>query len=142
MFVMVAPEHIVWDKGVADAVGPEFTSTVAVIGAPIQPLAVGVIMKVTVTGAVVVFINAPLMLPDPLAAIPVTAVVLFLVQLYVVPVTLLAKAMVLMAAPEQIVCDKGVAEAAGPEFTSTVAVMGAPVQPVSYTHLTLQTSDL
>ena len=81
MVVIVAPEQIVWDKGVADAAGPAFTSTVAVTGAPIQPLIVGLMVKLTVTGAVVVFINAPLILPDPLAAIPVTAVVLFLVQL-------------------------------------------------------------
>ena len=81
MVLMAAPEQIVWDKGVADAAGPEFTSTVAVTGAPIQPLTVGLMVKLTVTGAVVVFVKAPLMLPDPLAAIPVTAVVLLLVQL-------------------------------------------------------------
>ena len=79
--VIVAPEQMVCDSGVADAPGPAFTSTVAVMGAPIQPLTVGLMVKVTVTGAVMVFVNAPLMLPDPLAAIPVTAVVLFLVQL-------------------------------------------------------------
>ena len=79
--VIVAPEQIVCDKGVADALGPAFTSTVAVIGAPLQPLTEGVIVNVTVTAAVVVFVNAPVILPEPLAAIPVTEVVLFLVQL-------------------------------------------------------------
>ena len=46
-----------------------------------QPLAVGVMVNVTVTGAVVVLVNAPVMLPDPLAAMPVAAAVLSLVQL-------------------------------------------------------------
>ena len=47
---------------------------------PGQPLAVGVIVNVTVTGAVVVLVNEPLMFPVPLAAIPVTVPVLFLVH--------------------------------------------------------------
>ena len=38
-------------------------------------------MNVTVTGDVVVLVSVPLILPVPLAAIPVTATVLFLVQL-------------------------------------------------------------
>ena len=74
------PEQIVCDNGVADATGDGFTWTVAVRGAPVQPLAVGVMVNVTVTAAVVVLIRAPVILPDPLAAIPVTEVVLFLVQ--------------------------------------------------------------
>ena len=79
--VIVAPEQMVCDNGVADAPGPAFTSTVAVRGAPVQPLTEGVIVNVTVTGAEVVFLNAPVILPEPLAAIPVTELVLFLVQL-------------------------------------------------------------
>ena len=43
--------------------------------------ACGVMVKVTVTGKVVVFVNVPLMLPAPLAAIPVAVTVLSLVQL-------------------------------------------------------------
>ena len=78
--VIVAPEQIVCVRGVADATGPAFTTTVAVIGAPAHPLAVGVIVNVTVTGDAVVFVNNPVMLPDPLAAIPVIVAVLFLVQ--------------------------------------------------------------
>jgi hypothetical protein len=38
-------------------------------------------VNVTVTGAVVVFVKEPLILPDPLEAIPVTDAVLSLVQL-------------------------------------------------------------
>ena len=80
--VIVAPEQMVCDDGVADADvdDPAFTSTVAVIGAPIHPLAVGVMVNVTVMGPVVVFVKAPVMLPDPVAAIPVTEAVLSLVQ--------------------------------------------------------------
>ena len=51
--------------------GNGFTVTVAMIGIPTQPLAVGVMVKVTVTGALVVLVNVPLILPDPLVAIPV-----------------------------------------------------------------------
>ena len=78
--VIVAPDKIVCVSGVADTAGTAFTSTVAVIGAPIHPLTEGVMVNVTVTGAVVVFVKAPVMLPDPLAAIPVIVAVLFLVQ--------------------------------------------------------------
>lgn len=45
-----------------------------------QPFAVGVTVNVTVTGEAVVFVKTPVMLPDPLAAIPVAEVVLSLVQ--------------------------------------------------------------
>ena len=79
--VMVAPEQIVCDDGVATAIGVGFTRTVAEMAVPLQPLAVGVMVNVTVTGAEVVFVKAPLMLPDPVAAIPVTEAELFLVQL-------------------------------------------------------------
>ena len=127
--VIVAPEKIICDNGVADAAGPAFTSTVAVIGAPIHPLAVGVIVNVTVMGAVVVFVKAPVMLlPDPLAAIPVTKAALSLVQVYVAPGVPLLKAIEAIVAPEQIVCDNGVANAFGTVFTNTVAVIGLPPQ--------------
>ena len=80
-----------------------FTSTVAVMGAPGQPLAVGVMVKVTVTGRAVVFVKAPLILPEPLAAIPVTETVLSLVQLNVVVGVVLERTIVVIVAPEQIV---------------------------------------
>ena len=87
----------------AIALGVGFTKTVAVIGVPVQPLAFGVIVKVTVTGAVVVLVSVPVMFPLPLAAIPVTLAVLFLVQLKVVDTTFPVKAIVVMAVPEHIV---------------------------------------
>ena len=78
---MGEPEQIVCDAGVAIAFGVGLTSTVAVIGVPVQPLAVGVIVNVTVTGAFVVLVNEPAILPAPVAAMPVTVAVLSLTQL-------------------------------------------------------------
>ena len=112
-------------------VGVGFTSTVAVMDAPGQPLAVGVMVKVTVTGALVVLVNMPLILPAPLAAIPVTVTVLFLVQLKVVPETAPDNTIVVIGLAEQIVCEAGVATALGVGFTSTVAVTGVPEQPLA-----------
>ena len=125
------PEQIVCGVGVATAFGTGFTTTVAVVVGPGQLLAVGVMVNVTVTGADVVFVNVPDILPDPLAAIPVTVAVLFLVQLYVVPLTLPLNAIVVMALPEQVVCEAGVATAFGDGLTNTVAVVVAPVQPLA-----------
>ena len=85
-------------------------------------------VKVTVTGAAVVFVSVPLILPAPLAAIPVTDPVLFLVQLNTVPVTAPLFRIVVIAEPLQIVCDAGVATALGIGFTTTVAVIAVPVQ--------------
>ena len=79
--LIVEPEQIVCSAGVASISGVGLTSTVAVIGVPGHPLAIGIIVNVTVTGADVVFVSAPLIVPDPLAAIPVTGPVLSLVQL-------------------------------------------------------------
>jgi hypothetical protein len=56
-------------------------TTVAVIGVPEQPFTVGVIVKVTFTNELVVLVSVPVISPAPLAAIPVTDPVLFLVQL-------------------------------------------------------------
>ena len=128
---MVPPEHIVWPDGVATTLGRGFTNTVAVIGVPGQPFAVGVIVKVTVIGAAVVLVNVPDILPLPLAAMPVTVAVLSLVHAYVVVpvVVLVAKAIVVIAIPEHLVCVAGVAIAFGVGFTITVAVIGVPGQP-------------
>ena len=129
--VIAEPEQIVCDDGVATALGTGFTTTVAVMDGPVQvtPAFVndGVIVNVTVTGALVVLVNVPLILPAPLAAIPVTATVLSLVQLNTVPATLPLKLIVPMAEPEQMVCDDGVATALGIGFTTTSTVNVAPV---------------
>ena len=60
-------------------------------------------VKVTVTGAVVVLVKVPLISPAPLAAIPVTVPLLSLVQLYTVPVTLPVMAMVVIGEAEHFV---------------------------------------
>ncbi len=111
----------------AIAFGVGFTTTVAVIGVPAQEFAVGVMVKVTVTGALVVLVKLPLISPLPLSAIPVTEV-LFLVQLKAVDGTLPESTIVEIALPEQIVCAELVATTFGVGFTITVAEIGAPGQ--------------
>ena len=61
--------------------GRGLTVTAAVMGVPGQLFLVGVMVNVTVTGEAVMFVKAPVILPDPLAVIPVTEAVLFLDQL-------------------------------------------------------------
>jgi hypothetical protein len=98
---------------VATAFGVGLTNTVAVIEVPGQPFAVGVMVNVTVTGADVVFVSVPLILPLPLAAIPVTVAVLFLVQLKVVPDTAPVNTIVVIGVAEQTVWLDGVATTFG-----------------------------
>ncbi len=85
-------------------------------------------MNVTVIGALVVLVSVPLILPVPLAAMPVTVTVLFLVQLNTVPATLPVSTIVVIAELLQIVWLDGVATAFGIGFTTTVAVIDGPVQ--------------
>ena len=82
-------------------VGVGLTATVALNGAIGHPLAVAVILKVTVISAFVVFVNVPLISPLPPAAIPVTVPVLFLVHEYIVEEIFPANTIVVMALPEQ-----------------------------------------
>jgi hypothetical protein len=124
--VIADPEQIVCEDGVAVALGVGLTNTVAVTGVPAQPLAVGVMVKVTVTGAFVVFVNVPLISPDPLAAMPVTATVLSLTQLYTVPATLPVIAIVVIGVPEHLVCEAGLATALGVGLTVIVNDFGVP----------------
>ena len=87
----------------ATTFGVGLTKTVAVIGVPGHEFAVGVMVKVTVTGALVVFVKLPLMSPLPLAPIPVTVPVLSLTQLKVVDATFPEDPIVVIVPPEQIV---------------------------------------
>ena len=75
------PEHMICVAGLASTFGVGFTNTVAVMAVPGHPFAVGVIVKLTVTGALVVLVKLPLMLPLPLDGIPVTVAELSRVQL-------------------------------------------------------------
>jgi hypothetical protein len=120
--VIVLPEQIVCDEGVATTSGVGLTRTVAVMEFPVQPLAVGVIVKVTVTGALVVFVSVPLISPLPLDGIPVTVTKLFRVQLNKVPGRFPVRTIVVIALPEQIVCEYGVATAFGTGLTVTVTL--------------------
>ena len=79
--VIVAPEQIVCEGDELKATGEGLTSTVAVIEDPGQPLAVGVIVNVTVAGLNVLLTSTPEIFPDPLDEIPVTSTVLSRVQL-------------------------------------------------------------
>jgi len=126
--------HIDCDGGVATALGIGLTVTVAVIVGPVQVtpalVNVGVMVKVTVTGAKVVLVSAALILPVPLAGRPVTVATLSLVQLYTVPTTLPVKA-IAATDPEQIVWLGGVATAFGIGLTTIVAVIDGPGQPLA-----------
>ena len=79
--MIAVPVHMACEAGEATIFGCGFTTTAAVIGVPGHTLAIGVMIKVTVTGALVVLVNDPLILPVPLAPMPVTVAVSLLVQL-------------------------------------------------------------
>ena len=79
--VIESPEHMICVVGFAIAFGVGFTNTMAVMAVPEHPFAVGVIVKVTVTGAFVVLVKIPLMLPLPFDGMPVTVAELSRVQL-------------------------------------------------------------
>ena len=132
--VMAVLLHIVCDGGVATAFGVGFTNTVAVTGVPLQVtpalVKLGVIVKVTVIGTLVLLVSVPLMLPVPLAAMPVTVATLSLVQLNTVPGTVPLNTIVVIATPEHFVWLDGAAAALGVGFTITVAVIAVPVQVV------------
>lgn len=108
--MMVEPEQIVCVAMDAAAIGFGLTTIVAVIGLPVQPPLVGIMVNVTVSGTLELLVKVPLILPDPLAAIPVTATVLSLVQLKVVPDILLVNETVAVV-PVQTDCVAGVAVA-------------------------------
>ncbi len=87
------------------------------------------IVNVTVTGDAVVLVSVPVMLPAPLAAIPVTVAVLFRVQLNVVAGTAPVSTIGVIAVPVQIDCADGVATAVGIGFTLITDVTGGELQP-------------
>jgi len=91
-----------------------------------------VIVKVTVTGALVALVNVPLMFTLPLGAIPNTgppkSVPLLRVQLNTVPETLPVSTIVVIAVPLQIVWLAGVATAFGVGLTVMLKLLGVPTQ--------------
>ena len=107
----------------------------SLINEPVTPPDCGVIVKFTVTGAFVVLVSEPLIgEPVPLAAIPVTATLLSLVQLKTVPGNVLDKTIGSIEAPEQMICEDGVTITSGVGLTvTTVAIEGADEQPLADT---------
>lgn len=124
------PEQI--DAGVElnEIVGFGRTETVTVDGDALHPLAVGVIVKVTVWSVEVLLTKVPLMSPLPEFGTPVTLIVLLRVQLKTAPLTpfVLASTMVVIASSEQIVWAAGVADVASAGFTVTDTVSVADGQ--------------
>jgi hypothetical protein len=80
IFVIAAPEQMVWDAGVATAFGVGLTNTDTVMGAPSQLFAVGVTVKFTVCGLLVLLVKMPVIVPVPDDPIPVTLTILSLVH--------------------------------------------------------------
>ena len=108
----------------AATVGRGFTVTVTVV-VDIQLPAVAVMVKVVVCWVEVLLISVPVILPVPLAPMPVRSVVLSLVQLKTVPGTLLGLVitMFVIADPEHPDCVAGVAFTVGVGFTVTVTLL-------------------
>ncbi len=95
-----------WSGPAFAVVAKGITVTSAVKGKLLQRLAVAVMVKVDVWGTAVTLVRAPVIgVPLPLAAIPVRLVVLFLIQLNVVPPTPLGFVITIgvMATPEHTV---------------------------------------
>ena len=120
MGARAASEQMVCDAGAATAAGLGITTMVAVIGVFAQ-VPVGTMVNVTVTGAVVVLVRVPTILPLPLEPIPVTRPVLFLVQVYVLPSRVPVNMIGAIAVPEHNDCAAGVATAFNVGNISVVA---------------------
>jgi hypothetical protein len=83
MDVMADPEQMLCDAGVpVTATAVAVTATVEVMAVPAQPFNLGVMVNVTVLVVEpLTFLKVPVISPVPLELMPVTADVLFLVQL-------------------------------------------------------------
>jgi len=121
---VLLPLQTVAVVGETVTVGFGFTVTVTVVVDVHEP-AVALMVNVVVCADAVVLFSVPLIdAPLPLTAIPVRFTVLFLVQLNVVPATAFGFVISIceIAAPEQMVCDAGVAFTVGVGLTVMVAV--------------------
>ena len=109
--------------------GVGFTVMVKICEAPVQPFAVGVTVKVAVTGVVPVLtaVNDP-MLPLPEAGSPME--LLLFVQLNVVLLTAPVKLMAVVGLPLHIAWLPGLTTV-GVGLTVTVKFMGVPVHPLA-----------
>jgi hypothetical protein len=128
--VVLVPLHTVWLAGVF-TLGVGLTVSVAIIAGPSQPFILGIMVKVTITGVVPVVVKVPVILPVPLAAMPVAVATLSLVHLYTVPATGLVKLIGTIGVPEQLTWNAGVATAVVVGWMVTVAVTGVPTHPAA-----------
>jgi len=106
--------------------GTGFTVIEAVIAEPIQLAGlVGVIVKVTVIGELVLLVSEPVISLLPLEAIPEIPEGVVLVQLKVVPETelLVPNTILAIELPEQMVCELLVAVATGVALTVIAALL-------------------
>lgn len=90
-----------------------------------QPFALALIVNNVLAGLPLLLISVPVIgVPDPLAAIPVTTVVLFLVQVNVVPATLLGfVTLIEMEEPEQMAVNAIIKLTLGIGFTVMLTVV-------------------
>ena len=116
--------------GVAVTFGVGFTVITAVVVAPGQPLAVGVIVYVAVPDVVFAFVKDCAIGVPVLLLPPVIPAVCTTVHAYVVPATFDVKAM-LGDWVLHIVCVPGVAVTLGVGFTVITAVVVDPGQPLA-----------
>jgi hypothetical protein len=78
---MAAPLHFDCNAGITTTTGGGLTRIVAEVGIPEQLLATGVMVKVTIRGALVVLTKVPPIFPLLVARMPVIVAELSLVQL-------------------------------------------------------------
>jgi hypothetical protein len=122
MGAMAKPEQTVSDVVVNVTRGMGFTVMLTVVSLK-QPLALALTVNTVVCGVLVLFTREPeMMFPVPVAGIPVTLVVLFLVQLKVVPLTVFGLETMIweMIAPEQMLCSDELTDTAGEGLTVMV----------------------
>jgi hypothetical protein len=127
--LLVVPLQIVSAFGAATTSGNGLTVTITVIGVPLQPPALGVIVYVAVPATEPVAVNvSAIVVPVPVST-PLTPESTR-VQLYVTPPTpfVVLKPM-LVTAPLQIVWLAGNATTFGFGVTVTTTTIGVPVQP-------------
>lgn len=130
--VMVLPEQIACEAETA-TVGCGFTVMVAVVEVLLQVPAVATMVNTDCCWVFVTLVNTPeIVVPVPEAAMPVKLVVLVLVHEKVVPETAfgLLITILVIPTPEQTIWELLVALTVGVGFTVTVAVNGAPLQPL------------
>lgn len=115
---ILLPEQMVCEMGAGIATGFGYTRTSTIIGVPGQPLAVGVMVNVTVMGLLVLLSRFPLIFPLPLLPIVPVTPGLSLTQLKVVAGTAPVNWMFVIFTSEQVVWNTGKPTASGIGLTT------------------------